>query len=36
VERPEPTPSLQSQAVDAETRFDVVRSGSAPEKGDGD
>ena len=32
VERPEPTPSLQAQAVDAETRFDVVRSGSAPEK----
>jgi hypothetical protein len=32
VERPEPAPSLQAEVVDAETRFDVVRAGSAPDK----
>src|SRR5206468_2707543 len=36
VERPAPATSLQAEVVDAETRFDVVRAGTAPdEKGEG-
>ena len=32
VEPPEREPSLQSEVIDAETRFDVVRAGAAPEE----
>ena len=33
VERMAPATSLQAEVVDAETRFDVVRAGSAPDEG---